>query len=76
MQPSEEEVIIHVADDHAIVCRNHTQPDGSVRCECAVNAETLEPAAIDAIVGDDRPFIPGHQYACPPKLAEQAEWSM
>ena len=76
MQPSEAEIVITVADDHALVCRNQAQPDGSVRCERAVNAEALETAAIDAIVADDHPFIPGHQYACPPELAEQADWRM
>ncbi len=75
MQPSEAEIIIAVADDHALVCRNQPQPDGSVRTECATNAAALEMAAIDAIVEDERPFIPGHQYACPPALAEQADWS-
>ncbi len=69
-----QEVVISVSDSHAVVCRNQEGSDGSVTCECAVNAEELETAAIGAIVASSLPFTPGCQYNCPPELAERAEW--
>ncbi len=75
MLPVAHEVVISVSDCHAVVCRHRQLPDGSVTCECAVNADELEAEAIAALVARGGPFMLGEHAPCPVELAERARWS-
>ena len=75
MLPQANTVVISVSDCHALVCRYRELSDGSLTCECAVNADELEAEAIAALVAQGAPFILGEHCPCPPELAERARWS-
>jgi hypothetical protein len=68
-------VVIRLTDCHAVVSRYRALHDGSISCERATNAEALEPAALEAITGQDQPVLLGAHYPCPSDVAAQAIWS-
>jgi len=67
--------VITVSASRILVCRRGHLSNGSIRYECARNAEALEADAMLALARRKEPFMTGQEFPCPPDLAERARWN-